>query len=74
MEAGDINALIAACIRYGDAAAGGDPQLWAEALQYLCAQPGASGGRARVCACVRTCGPRGEGGQPCDVLARTMLL
>lgn len=23
----------------GDASAGGDPQLWAEALEYLCGQP-----------------------------------
>eukprot|EP00882_Tetradesmus_deserticola_P009855 GHRQ01010413.1.p1 GENE.GHRQ01010413.1~~GHRQ01010413.1.p1 ORF type:complete len:423 (+),score=244.16 GHRQ01010413.1:587-1855(+) len=40
MEAGDYSSLISACIQYSDAAAGGDPQLWAEALQYFCAQPG----------------------------------
>lgn len=27
-------------VQYGDAAAGGDPQLWAEALDYFVGQPG----------------------------------
>jgi hypothetical protein len=40
MAAQDYDALIAACVQYGDAASGGDPQLWAEALDYLVAQPG----------------------------------
>jgi hypothetical protein len=40
MEAQDYDALIAACIQHGDASAGGDPQLWAEALEYLSTQPG----------------------------------
>jgi hypothetical protein len=40
MEAQDYNALIAACVHHGDASAGGDPQLWAEALEYLSTQPG----------------------------------
>jgi len=40
MEACDYNALISACIQHGDASSGGDPQLWAEALEYLSTQPG----------------------------------
>jgi hypothetical protein len=40
MEAQDYDALLAACIQHGDASAGGDPQLWAEALEYLSTQPG----------------------------------
>lgn len=40
MEAQDYDALIAACIQHGDASAGGDPQLWAETLEYLSTQPG----------------------------------
>lgn len=40
MEAQDYNALIAACIQHGEVSAGGDPQLWAEALEYLSTQPG----------------------------------
>eukprot|EP00775_Hariotina_reticulata_P008195 gene8195-8386_t len=40
MAAQDYDALIAACVQYGDAASGGDPQLWAEALDYLVGQPG----------------------------------
>lgn len=40
MQAGDYGSLIAACVQYGDAAAGGDPQLWAEALEFFCSQPG----------------------------------
>lgn len=43
MEAQDYDALIAACIQHGDASAGGDPQLWAEALEYLSTQPGRKG-------------------------------
>ncbi|KAF8068385.1 VPS11 [Scenedesmus sp. PABB004] len=39
MAAGDVDALIAACGQYGDPAAGGDPQLWAEALEYLVSRP-----------------------------------
>lgn len=40
MAGGDTDALLAACITYGDAASGGEPQLWAEALQYLVGRPG----------------------------------
>eukprot|EP00879_Flechtneria_rotunda_P007092 GHRR01007444.1.p1 GENE.GHRR01007444.1~~GHRR01007444.1.p1 ORF type:complete len:921 (+),score=350.13 GHRR01007444.1:614-3376(+) len=40
MAAQDYEGLIAACIQYGDAASGGEPQLWADALEYLCKQPG----------------------------------
>ena len=35
MEAGDWDGLIAACERLGDARAGGDPQLWHDALEYF---------------------------------------
>lgn len=45
MEAQDYDALISACIQHGDASAGGDPQLWAEALEYLSTQPGGGGSR-----------------------------
>ncbi|GAX83865.1 hypothetical protein CEUSTIGMA_g11290.t1 [Chlamydomonas eustigma] len=40
METGDHAALIAATVRYGDASRGGDPQLWAEILDYFVRQPG----------------------------------
>ncbi len=40
MDAHDHQGLISACIQFGDAKAGGDPQLWADALEYLCARPG----------------------------------
>lgn len=39
MDAGDTDSLISACIQYGDAKLGGDPQLWADALEYLCMRP-----------------------------------
>ena len=42
MAAGDHAGLIAAVSRYGDVARGGDPQLWAEVLQYFVEQPGSS--------------------------------
>lgn len=48
MEAQDYDALIAACIQHGDASAGGDPQLWAEALEYLSTQPGRGRGGGRA--------------------------
>jgi hypothetical protein len=36
----DYGALIAACVQYGDAASGGEPHLWGDALEYLATQPG----------------------------------
>ena len=38
MEAGDWEGLLAACDRHGDAASGGDPQLWHDALQFFARQ------------------------------------
>ncbi len=38
MAAGDHAALIETCVRLGDAAAGGDAQLWTQALQYFGSQ------------------------------------
>ena len=32
----DYVGLIAACAKYGDLSTGGDPQLWADVLEYLC--------------------------------------
>ena len=40
MSDGDHLGLISATIKYGDAAKGGDPQLWAEVLEYFVMQPG----------------------------------
>lgn len=34
----DYEALIEACIKYGDSSRGGDPQLWADALDFFCSQ------------------------------------
>jgi hypothetical protein len=34
----DDGGLIGACLRYGDIKSGGDPQLWAECLEYFCTQ------------------------------------
>jgi hypothetical protein len=39
MEARDHAGLIAAVARYGDESRGGDPQLWAEVLQYFVSLP-----------------------------------
>jgi hypothetical protein len=39
MEARDHAGLIAAVARYGDESRGGDPQLWAEVLQYFVTLP-----------------------------------
>jgi len=39
VAAGDHAAVLAACVEHGDAVRGGDPQLWADALDYLCAAP-----------------------------------
>jgi hypothetical protein len=41
IEAGDVDALVAAALQYGDVAAGGDPQLWALLLEFLAQQPAA---------------------------------
>uniref|UniRef100_A0A061SPT2 Vacuolar protein sorting-associated protein 11 n=1 Tax=Tetraselmis sp. GSL018 TaxID=582737 RepID=A0A061SPT2_9CHLO len=40
MEAGDYSGLIDACMRLGNAAQGGDPQLWTEVLAYFAERPG----------------------------------
>ena len=39
MAAGDHASLIEDCMRLGDAARGGDPQLWSEVLDYFARQP-----------------------------------
>jgi hypothetical protein len=38
MAAGDHAALIETCVRLGDAAAGGDAQLWTQALRHFGSQ------------------------------------
>lgn len=40
MAAEDYSSLIDACIRLGDAAQGGDPQMWTEVLAYFADRPG----------------------------------
>eukprot|EP00873_Tetraselmis_striata_P041163 jgi/Tetstr1/461427/TSEL_006537.t2 len=40
MTTQDHNGLIDACVRLGDASAGGDPQLWTEVLAYFAERPG----------------------------------
>ena len=65
MAAGDHVGLIEACMRLGDAARGGDPQLWTDVLDYLTKQPTDCTqqvhctiplpGTARHCSYCRTC-------------------
>lgn len=56
MDAYDLRGLIAACLQYGDAKAGGEPGLWADALTFLCSLPagddaaGAAGAAAAAAA------------------------
>ena len=50
MAAGDHAALIETCVRLGDAAAGGDAQLWTQALQYFGSQQTDCTQQARHCA------------------------
>jgi hypothetical protein len=40
MAANDYGAVVAACAEHGDPSRGGDPQLWADALDYLCSSSG----------------------------------
>jgi len=69
MAAGDHAALIETCVRLGDAAAGGDAQLWTQALQYFGSQQTDCTQQARHALCLRTAEPYSAESYSCRHLA-----